>query len=187
MRRDFQRQKNLILAVLSVFLIADVAMAVYSFRMASSTRSPQQEIAEQTEQLKLLKADVARALAIQRDMPKTKADCDRFEDSLPSGSSGYSALSAELAELGHKAGLQIASLGFHPKELAGKGVTEVSVEATVAGDYQSVVRFLNGMQRSKNHYIVEGLTLATDAVVGQGTHGAVRVNLHLTSYFKGVA
>jgi type IV pilus assembly protein PilO len=187
MKRAFRQQKIFILAALAVFLVADLAMAAYSLVMANSKLSPQQELAEQTAQLKLLKADVDRAQAIQRDMPKTKGDCDRFEDSLPSGSSGYSAISGEIAELGHKAGLQIASLGFHPKELPGKGMTEVALEVSVAGDYQGVVRFMNGMQRSKNHYVVESLTLATDSVVGQATHGAVKVNFHLTSYFRGAA
>src|ERR1700682_636639 len=101
MKRDFLRQRNIILALLAVFLVADIAMAAYSVLMASSKLSPQQQLAEQTAPFKLLKADVERAQAIQRDMPKTKADCDRFEDSLPSGSSGYSAISGEIAELGH--------------------------------------------------------------------------------------
>jgi type IV pilus assembly protein PilO len=187
MTRDFRRERSIILAALAILLLADISMAVYSIAMANAKLSPQQELAEQTAQLKLLKADVERAQAIQKDMPNTKADCDRFESSLPSGSSGYSAISGEIADLGRQAGLQMASLGFHPKELPGKGMTEVALEVSVAGDYQAIVRFMNGMQRSKNHYVVESLSLATDSVAGQATHGAVKVNFHLTSYFRGAA
>lgn len=186
MTRDFTWRKNSILVVLGLLIVADVAMAVYSARMASSKSSPQQELGAQAVQLKLLRADVERARGIQRDMPKTRDDCERFEESLPSGETGYSTVAAELAEVGHKAGLQIGSLSFRPKELAGRGMTEVLLDATVTGNYKSVVRFLNELQRSKNHYVVDNLTLATEAA-GQGGQGAVKVALHLKSYFKGRA
>ena len=184
MRRDFTLRRNVILAVLGALLVGDAAMAVYSAQMTSSKMSPEQELAVQTTQVKLLKADVERATAIQRDMPKIKADCDRFEGSLPPANSGYSVVSSELAELGREAGLQISALGFRAKELAGRGVTEIAVDATVTGEYKSVVRFLNGMQRSTNYYVVESLALGTDEGSAGGVHGPVKVVLHLKSYFK---
>ncbi len=163
MRRDFSVRRNVILAVLGVLLVADAAMAVYSVQMASSKMSPQQELTVRATQVKLLKADVERAAAIRRDMPKTKSDCDQFEGSLPPASGGYSVISSELADLGREAGLKISELGFHAKELGGRGVTEIAVDATVTGEYKSVVKFLNGMQRSKNYYVVDSLALGTDS------------------------
>jgi len=182
MRRDFRVRRNVILGIVGALLAADAAMGVYSVEMASSKISPQHELAIQKTQMKLLKADVERAAAIQRDIPQIKTDCERFESSLPPASSGYSVISSELAKLGNEAGLQISALGFKAKELGGRGVTEIAVDATVAGDYKSVVRFLNGMQRSTNYYVVDSLTLGTDA--GPGAHGPVKVVLHLKSYFK---
>ena len=187
MRRDFQRQKRLILGTLALFLVADLAMAAYTWQMASASSSPQQLLAEQNTRIKLLRADLQRARGIRKDIPIIKADCDRFEASLPSGSSGYSEVSSELYSLAGKAGLQIASLGFRPKELLGRGITEVALDATVSGDYQSVVRFFNGVQRSENYYVVGSLTIDPDSSTRQRAHGSVRVILHLTSYFKGAA
>ena len=184
MRSNFRLQRNIILGVVGALLVADAAMGVYSAEMASSKMTPQQELAQQTTQLKLLKADVERASAIQQDIPKIKSDCDRFEGALPSTGGGYSVISSELADLAREAGLQISTLGFHGKELAGKGMTEVAVDATVTGDYKSVVRFLNGIQRSTNYYVVESLTLGADAGTPGASHGSVKVVLHLKSYFK---
>jgi Type II secretion system (T2SS), protein M subtype b len=184
MRSDFRLRRNVILGVVGALLVADAAMGVYSMEMASTKLSPQQELAEQTTQVKLLKADVERAAAIQQDLPKIKADCERFEGSLPPAGGGYSVISSELAQLAREAGLQISTLGFHGKELVGKGMTEVTVDATVAGDYKSVVHFLNGLQRSANYYVVESLTLGTDTVAAGAPHGSVKVVLHLKSYFK---
>jgi hypothetical protein len=185
-RRDFKQKKAIILGTLAILVVGDIAMAVYSIRMASSTVSPQHEIATQTALLKLLAADVKRAREIQQAMPTTKADCERFENSLPPGGSGYSVISAELEDVSRKAGLQIASLSFHPKQLAGNGITEVVLDASVSGNYKSVVEFLNGLQRSKNHYIVDDLSLANDRG-GQGGSADVRVDLHLRSYFRAAA
>jgi type IV pilus assembly protein PilO len=184
MRSDFGLRRNVMIGVVGTLLLADAVMGLYSLKMASSKISPQQELVQQTTQVKLLKADVERATAIQRDMPTIKTDCERFEASLPRASGGYSVISSELAQLGRAAGLQISALGFRAKELGGRGMTEVAVEATVTGDYTSVVRFLNGMQRSMNYYIVESLTLGTDAGGGAAAQGPVKVTLHMKSYFK---
>jgi hypothetical protein len=184
MRSDFRLRRNVVLGVVGALILADVAMGLYSLKMASTQISPQQEIAEQSRQVKLLKADVGRATAIERDMPKIKADCDRFDASLPPAGAGYSVISSELSELGRDAGLQISTLGFHARELDSRGVTEVAVDATVTGDYKSVVHFLNGMQRSINYYVVESLTLGTEAAGGASAQGPVKVALHMKSYFK---
>src|SRR5207253_1474428 len=167
MRRDSSQKKYailkyVILGVLGTLLAADAAMTVYSIRMASSAMSPQQQIAALRIQLKLLNADLKRAREIQQDITKTKADCELFENSLPPARAGYSVISADLEQIGHNAGLQIETLSFHPTDLAGRGITEVALDAVVSGDYKNVVRLVNGMQRSHNHYIVDGLSLANE-------------------------
>jgi type IV pilus assembly protein PilO len=183
MKLDFQRQKTIIVAGLVLLLGADSAMAIYSVSRASSTRSPQQELAVQNTQLKLLQADVERARMIKKDVPTARRDCDEFESSLPHAGTGYSVVSSELAEFGHKAGLQIGSLSFHQNDHESRGVSEVTVDAEVTGDYKSVVRFLNGVQRSENYYAVDSLTLSGEAG-GRTPSGTLRVALHLKAYFK---
>jgi type IV pilus assembly protein PilO len=175
--------KYAIVGVLGTLLAADAIMTVYSIRIASSMMSPQQEVNALTIQLKLLQADVKRAREIQQQMPTTKADCERFEKSLPPAGSGYSVISADLEQIGHSAGLLIDTLSFHPADLAGRGITEVSLDAVVSGNYKSIVHFLNGIQHSQNHYIVDVVSLANERT-GQAALPSVRVNLHLRSYFK---
>lgn len=69
-------------------------------------------------------------------------------------------------------------LNIEPKQINGN--------AAVVGDYKSVVTFLNALQRSSNYYVVEDLALAPDGSAQKGT-GAVRVALHLKSFFRSVA
>ena len=87
--------------------------------------------------------------------------------------------------MGRTAGLQIGSLDFHSTPIVARGLTEVAVDAKVTGDYKSVVKFLNGVQRSSNYYIIESLSLAPSGP--SGPSGAVSVDVHLLSYFKGAA
>mgnify|MGYP001608520988 FL=1 len=67
-----------------------------------------------------------------------------------------------------------------PKErpLETRGVTEVTVSATVEGDYVSVVRFINGLERSDNFYLLDSLGLASS------TGGSIKLNLQLRTYFR---
>jgi type IV pilus assembly protein PilO len=186
MKKGFGRTKIFLLIVLGTLFAADAAMTFYSIRVASSNLTPQHQLATQIARVRLLRADVKRAREIQNAVPKTKADCGLFEESLPPVGAGYSVISGELQDLSQKAGLQVASLSFHPKDFTSHGITEVSLDASISGDYKSVVRFLNGLQHSKNHYVVDDLTLANEQA-GLGSRAAVKVNLHIRSYFKAVA
>lgn len=185
MKMEFAFEKKIIVGALSLVLAADGAMAIYSLMLASSAHSPQQQLSAERAHLKLLKADLTRAAAIQQNLPQTKADCERFENSLLRTNGGYSAISSELTEIGQHSGLQIDSLNFGSKDFPERHMSEISLEATVNGSYKSVVKFLNSLQRSQNHYVVDGLSLAPGG--GTGSGGTLRVALHLRSFFKKVA
>lgn len=185
MKIEFSLQKKIIIAGLSVLIAADAVLALYAVQSANGFS--RNELAADKTQIKLLRADIKRAQAIQRSIPQTKADCERFENSLYPSSAGYSSVTDELTGVAKQAGLQTAvSLAFHPKELPGRNMVELGLDATVNGDYKNVVRFLNGLQRSKSLYIIDTLTLASEPTA-QKVAGPLRVVLSLRSYFKNAA
>jgi len=184
MKIQFSLQKKMIIAGLALVIAADAILALYA--MQSATRFSRNELVAEKTQIKLLKADIQRALAIEQNIPQTKADCERFEKALYPNSAGYSAVTDELTGVAKQAGLQIVSVAFHPKELPGRNMVELGLDATVNGDYKGVVRFLNGLQRSKSLYIIDTLTLASEPA-GQAVAGPLRVVLSLRSYFKNAA
>src|SRR5215471_10757664 len=146
---DFTFRRRLILAVLALLLVADVGLITYTLRNSSGSTAPQQRLAQETERLKLLKADVERAQRIRSEMPTVQADCDRFEQSMAPSSAGYSTVVAELAEIARKAGVRIGGVSFRETEIQNKPFSQIAIEATVDGPYTNVVRFLNGLQTSK--------------------------------------
>jgi Tfp pilus assembly protein PilO len=178
---EFQFRKRVILGLLGIVLLLDVALAVVSWRLATAPQTPRQELNRLLAQEKMLEADIKRAKTIRENVPRDLREFDQFEKSFPAKGAGYSDLLGDLGNLAKRAGLQTENLEFKEQGLAGRGLTEVDVTATVNGDYPSVVRFINGLQRSEKFYILDDLTLATAA---QNPAAPLRVNLHLKTYFR---
>jgi Tfp pilus assembly protein PilO len=183
MQRDSSIPRKIIIAGLAVLVLADVALAAYSWKLSSAPRNPQQELAMQTKQLEVLRADIKRGESIRQLTPAIQKDCDRFEQSLLPASSGYSAVSAELDSIAKKAGARIDDRGFKQKEIPNRHVQEVAIDISVVGEYTNVVKFLNGLQRSSNLYAVDGLALASDSQ-NQGPNGPIKVTVHMKTYFR---
>jgi len=181
MRHDFTKRKRVILSALIVLVVADLALAAYSLQLSSAPQGPQFPALER--QLKLLQAEIAREQKIKDEMPDTQRDCEEFEGSLLPASNGYSSVSAELGGIAKKSGIQAPDLSFKPTAIPERSLTEVAVDASIQGDYKSVVLFLNGLQRSANNYEVESLTLGSDKQI-QGPANMIRVALHLKTFFR---
>jgi Tfp pilus assembly protein PilO len=179
MRNDFTLKRRVIVLSLALLIVADVALAVYSWNLPSA-QSAQQELARVTRNRDLLKKDIQRAQEIRGRIPAIQKDCDAFEHSLFPESTGYSAVSDELGALAAKSGLRLNSRALVPKGVKGRELTELTIEAQVTGDYRGVVRFLNGLQRSSNFYAVEGLSAHSAAQ----TRGGLQVTVHIKTYFR---
>jgi Tfp pilus assembly protein PilO len=181
---SFSLKRQMILVGLGLLLAADLALAGYSWQASTSLRTPLAELDADNRKLGLLAAEIERAEKIRHDLPATIADCNRFDASLLPASTGNSAIAAELDSLAKKSGVQIQSLNLHHKDIAGRNLTQVDLDSTVSGDYGSIVKFMNNLQRSQNFYIVESLNLQAE---GQGNPNAMRIGLHMKTYFRTAA
>jgi len=184
MARDFTTRKRAILGGVICLVAADLALAAYSYQLTSQPLTSGPEIIKREDNLRKLKASVARAEQIREDMPNTQRDCEKFEHMLLPASSGYSSLSAELGELAKKSGVNNQGVGFKTTPVPSRGLTEVAMESTIEGDYKNVILFLNGLQRSANIYEVESLALAPQNDSLKGPANVIKVGLHLKTYFR---
>lgn len=180
--RSFKFEKRVILAVLGIILLADVALAVVSYQMAADNQAAQKlALADARSRKKLLESAVQRATNIRASLPQVQKQCDSFEQSFRPSSRGYSGVLADIAQIAGKAGLTTEGLSFRQMDLPGRDMVRVEVSAVVSGDYNSVVRFINGLQRSDSFYILDDLSLAG----ATESHGAsLKLNLHLKTYFR---
>ena len=186
---NFAFQKRLVIAGLAVLLLVDAAFAYYSTKLSGSRRNPQEVLTAEKTQVELLRADVKRASEIQKKIPDYVKAFDKYEGDLPLASNGNSVISEELSSVAKTTHVLLEDQRFHQKDVPGRDLQEIELDATVSGDYPSIVRFLNSLQRSKNTYIVDSLGLESEST-SQGTASAapagLKVNLHLRTFFRKV-
>ncbi|HET9803508.1 MAG TPA: hypothetical protein VFP96_09735, partial [Candidatus Acidoferrum sp.] len=114
-------------------------------------------------------------------------DCERFEQSLPTVDTVSSTVAGDLGDVAKKSGIQLTGVVFRDKEKekdAGlRTISERTMDATIAGGYGGVVKFLNGLQKSPNFYVVDSLEVATEA----NTPNVLRVVIHMRTFFRAAA
>ncbi len=186
MMTDYALQKKVIIGVLLALFAADGALWYYGSRLAEDLQSPQTILSAEVRHINLMKEDIKRASAIKEKIPKYVAWFDDVEKGLPPEKEGYTTLLAEMGGYAKETKVLIEDTHYHPKELAGRDLVEVEIESTISGDYNGIVKFLNALQRSKNVYIVDtlGVDLANQNGPSQGPANALKVGLHLRTYFR---
>lgn len=177
---DWQRWKKWTGIALAVLLAADLALA--SFLWAAAREGPQALRARRDRlaaQAKLLQADVDRGEKVRASLPQAGRDCETFyHQAFLDASSGYSQIEADLSTIASKAGVKTSGFTFKQKEIKDRGVTEISISTNLEADYPAVIQFINGLERSKNFYLLDGLQLAS------ATAGGIRLELQLHTYLR---
>jgi hypothetical protein len=184
---NFKIQKIAIIAGLVVLFGMNGFLGYHNARMSAEDANPEQALKREQTQVALVKADVERATKIKTQAPEIQKFFENFEGTLPAAGKGYSVISQEFDEVSRDTHVQVQDVKFRQKDVTGRNVDEVEIQATVVGDYAGIVKFLNRLQRSKNTYIVDSLGLDSENLPGQGAQapsGTVRVSLNLKSYFR---
>jgi hypothetical protein len=184
---EFKTKKRLILTGLGLLLAADAGLAYHNSKLMIKEANPEVRLKGDALHLALVKTDIERASNIKAHLPEVEKYFDQFETTLPPAGKGYSMVSQEVGEIARETHVVVRDLKFREKEIAGRNVNEIEMEALVDGDYAGIVRFLNRLQRSKNTYVVDSLGLdsaAGTAGQSQAAPGAVKVALHVRSYFR---
>jgi hypothetical protein len=173
--------KLLVQVALVVLFTLDAGLALERWRMGVTASAEQLQL--QSVQLRAeigaLQSNLGRARAVKRSIPRFASQSDRFyNEELLGPSQGYAALVADLGSIAQTAGLQTSGVRFEQKPAAAHGVTEVDATAVIEGSYEGLIRFINGLERSKNFYILDSLQLASS------TAGQVKLNIRLHTYFR---
>jgi hypothetical protein len=160
-----------LLAIVNLVLLVELGLAWNTLR----TDRPEQLDLKQVElRTAELQAKPLRNLP-QRVSASTKG-AEHFYDGRVPGVD--SAIVAELGTLEQKANVRLSRVqtSYAP---ALRDVTEVRMDASVSGDYTSVMKFINSVERDKMFFVIDGLTLTGQ----QG--GLVNLRLKVTTYLRG--
>lgn len=173
--------KRWVQVALVVLLAADAGLAIERYRMsvAASEQQLQQRTVRLRAEVAALRLNLNRARDVEKGIPDIAKQCDRFyNEQLLGPSQGYAALVADLGNIAQKAGLETRGVRFTQKSASKHGVTEVDATAVIEGNYDALIRFINGLERSKNFYVLDSLQLASS------TKGRVKLNIRLHTYFR---
>jgi Tfp pilus assembly protein PilO len=180
---NFATKKRSIIVALVVLLVADAALFYFNSRLSSPASVRAQELKNANLQLGLVKTDIEHATKIRATIPDVLKKFDQFEATLLPASKGFSVLAQEMDDYARDSHLIVENTQFHPKDIAGRNLTELTMDAEVTGDYNGIVTFLNRLQRSKNVYIVDALAVDTTSTQGRPA-GTLKVALHMRTYFR---
>lgn len=92
----------------------------------------------------------------------------------------YSQVVAELGVLSTRSGVRLARVAYQPAPyLAGRyALTQLSMDASISGDYRPVIGFINALERDHTFFVITGATLT-----GQQT-GQVSLRLRILTYLR---
>lgn len=172
--------KRKVVAAVGLLCLLDLGLVAFRWHLEKTPETQlraQEKILERA--AKLLDDDVQSAAAIRQHMAGVGQQAERFyrEELLPA-STGYSSIEADLSQIAGKAGARTSNTLFKQKDLKERGVTQVDITTEVQGDYTQLLRLIDGLERSRNFYMLNHLAL------GSSTTGGVKLNLELTTYFR---
>jgi type IV pilus assembly protein PilO len=168
---------NLHIAAVAVLAIVNLVLMVQLVLAWNTLRrdGPEQLELRQTE----LRTAQLQAKPL-RNLPQRVADsthgAEHFYDGRVPGAD--SAILAELGQLATKANVRLGR-GQYAFAPALHDVMEVRMDESVSGDYTSVMKFINSVERDKMFFVINGLTLSGQ----QG--GLVNLRLKVTTYLRG--
>jgi hypothetical protein len=174
--------KKTIAIALALLFAADLALV---YQLWQSSREGAAALSAQRDRLKtqaaLLKGDVTRGERIRQDLSGEGREYDTFyHTAFLSADNGYSTIEDDLGSIAAKANLRSSGISFKQKELKGRDVTEIDISDTVEGDYPAIIQFINGLEHSKNFYLLSNLRLQSASTPG----GGIRLQLDLQTYFR---
>ncbi|MHB1022097.1 MAG: GspMb/PilO family protein [Acidobacteriaceae bacterium] len=160
----------LLLLAGNVYLLVHIAVA-----WSLTHRGDADAIAQQTIQMRAAEIAAKPLRGLDKKLVIAQAEAEKFyQGRIPTA---YSTVAAELGDLAAKSNVRLTRVQY-TQAPALEGLTEVRMDASLSGDYRPLVQFLNGLERDKVFFVIDGVTLT-----GQQS-GVVNLRLRLTTYLR---
>jgi type IV pilus assembly protein PilO len=155
--------------------ISVASVGVLFSPLVGSTASRQQELNQLRAQLTSKNRQVEPLRGLDKKIPLAMQQIDDFYKTR------FSAHDSDVAEtlgnLSKQTGVKIESTKYKTDDPESVGLRREEIEASIEGDYQPLMKFLNGLERSKVFFIVNSIGLATQ-------NGPIKLQINLETYQK---
>lgn len=126
-------------------------------------------------QLKVLERQIEPLRGLDQRIDQSRGQMkDFYAQRVPAS---YSLISSSIGELESKSGVHVSRLQY-AQGVASGDLTEISLDAGITGDYPQIMRFVSGLERDKNFFLIRAMALAGQ----QG--GLVNLRLRVSTWLR---
>lgn len=159
-----------LLALFNLWLLVQVVLA-----FASGGSRGEDAIAQARTQQVAAELAARRLRGLDSKLATSQAEAKQFYDTrLPYG---YADVASELGKLRERTGIRLSRVQYITAAPA-NGLTEVRLDASVAGEYKPLALFINGLERDHTFFQIQNITLNGQ----QG--GQVSLRLRISTYLR---
>jgi type IV pilus assembly protein PilO len=171
-----QTRKNLKTAIAVMVGIDLLAASVYFSPLVGSAETRRQDLNQAQTELVLKTRQVAPLQNLpQKVVVASKQSAEFFKKRFPSQDSE---IATQFGKLTAANGVAIEQAKYKVKEEGPGRLQPVEIEADLSGNYASLAKFINALERDEMFFIINSVTL------GGEPQGAVKLNVKLETYLK---
>jgi Tfp pilus assembly protein PilO len=176
---DIRDTRRKVITALSVLLCIDlICVAILVSPIGTHNTDRQQQLRQLQTELQTKTREVTPLQGIDKKVQEAKEQVTSFiSNRLPSR---YSEIADELGKTAQANNVQFSNIRYATEDTDLNDVKRVALDATVAGNYKQVVKFINALERSKVVFLVDSVTLNQEQQ--QQQPGLVRLTLRLETY-----
>ncbi len=174
---DLRKTRKDLKVALGVMIALDVAAAVLYFSpLIGSAETRRMEMNQLQSELTVKTRQVAPLKDLPRKVTLASQEIgDFYKKRFPSENSQ---ILTEIGKLASANGVRIEQGRYKPGETITVGLQQVNMEYDLAGNYTSLARFINAVERDEMFFIIDNVSLGGDP------QGPVKLGVKLETYLK---
>jgi Tfp pilus assembly protein PilO len=159
-----------------ILLLLTIVLAVrFGLDWAATNGSSTDALASKQVQLKALDLETAPLRGLDKKVIESRAQIkDFYAQRIPPT---YSSISTRIGELEVSSGVRLSRVQY-TQGVPGADLTEITMDAGISGDYPQIMRFINGLERDKNFFVIRAMALTGQ----QG--GLVNLRLRVSTWLR---
>lgn len=169
-------RRKLKIAIVAMVAADLVAAAVLFSPLVGSAESRQINMSQLSAELKKKTREVEPLRGVKEKIVLAKTQIGQFYNDRFAARD--SELAAELGKVASGSGVRILQAKYKQEDPTGAGIVPVEIEGNFSGDYLQLVRFINALERSKQFFTVDSVSLAGESA------GPVKLEVKMHSYLR---
>ena len=160
----------------AVLLVLAIGLAVrLGLDWAAMDSHSSEVLAGKQVELKALEFQTAPLRGLDQRVEKSREQMEAFDKKrIPAN---YSLISSRIGDLEVASGVRLSRVQYTQGK-PDSGLTEISMDAGITGDYLSIMRFVNSVERDQTFFIIRAMTLT-----GQQS-GQVNLRMLLSTWLR---